>query len=253
MPSDHEKQQVEQILAQEFYFLDKGAQSYAFCSEDGRYVLKIFKFKHMKPSRLVKLLPNVSFFTDYKANHLMRKQVALNKLFSGYILASTKLKEESGIIYAHLQHKVTFEKPIVVYNKMGMRFTLNPNKIYFVIQEKALQTELALRQALNAGNIELAKSRLRQIFELYINEYSKGFSDNDLAVLRNTGFVGSRAVHFDMGELSVPSNVGSLKFPIDEFKLIGKELEGWIKTNFPKAHPVLVEEINDVIRQVAYR
>ena len=35
---------IDSILSQRFYFLGKGLQSFAFISEDGCYVLKVFRF-----------------------------------------------------------------------------------------------------------------------------------------------------------------------------------------------------------------
>ena len=53
-----DQQLLEPIFAQRFFYLGKGAQSYAFSSEDGVFVLKFFKFKHLKPNWLMQILPD---------------------------------------------------------------------------------------------------------------------------------------------------------------------------------------------------
>ena len=45
-----EYSRLAQITNQKFTYIGKGAQCYAFASEDGEYVLKFFKFKHLKPN-----------------------------------------------------------------------------------------------------------------------------------------------------------------------------------------------------------
>src|ERR1700724_132490 len=47
-PEQH--RELAQILNQKFFYIGKGAQCYAFASDDQQYVLKFFKFKHLKPS-----------------------------------------------------------------------------------------------------------------------------------------------------------------------------------------------------------
>lgn len=42
--------QIANALNQPFYYLSCGAQCYAFASKDGEYVLKVFKFHHLRPS-----------------------------------------------------------------------------------------------------------------------------------------------------------------------------------------------------------
>src|SRR5689334_14456085 len=44
--STEEQQQLDRILSQPFRYLSAGSQSYAFVSEDGKYVIKFFRMKH---------------------------------------------------------------------------------------------------------------------------------------------------------------------------------------------------------------
>lgn len=55
--SDEERQRLDSILSQKFTYIGKGAQSYAFGSDDGKYVLKFFKFKHLTPHWFVEMFP----------------------------------------------------------------------------------------------------------------------------------------------------------------------------------------------------
>src|ERR1700722_581245 len=53
--SHEELAQLKSILDQPFTYIGKGAQAYAFASEDGKYVLKFFKFKHLRPNTFLAL------------------------------------------------------------------------------------------------------------------------------------------------------------------------------------------------------
>lgn len=251
--TEEKEAQVKDILSQEFYYLAKGAQSYAFSSEDGRYVLKIFKFKHMKPSFFVKMLPSLTMFEHYKTSHLKRKKVLLDRLFSGYLLAFERHREETGIVHIQLNKTEKFEQPIVLHDKMGFRHTVQPERLYFVIQEKAVQTEQVLRHALDAGNVALAKKRMHQIFELYHSEYAKGLSDSDIGVMRNTGFVGEKPIHFDVGELTLERGIERAEVQLEDFEKIAAEFDAWFKTNYPKEYPEFVKELHMAMARVAPR
>lgn len=246
-----EQSKVDKILSQEFYYIGKGAQSYAFGSEDGRYVLKLFKLKHMKPSFFVKMLPSLSVFDHYKTKYFERKKYLLDRLFAGYILAFQKNKEESGVIYVHLNKAQAHPKPLVIHDKVGLRHVVEPSQVYFVVQEKGTPTEAVLRNALDSGNIDLAKKRMHQIFDLYLTEYSKGLADKDLAVLRNTGFVGERPIHFDVGELMEDDEVKRFSVRMEDFDIIARQFDQWFKVNYPRDHPQFVQEIRTAMARVA--
>src|SRR5947199_6221017 len=64
--NENEKARLRQIFAQKFTYLGKGAQSYAFVSHDNQYVLKFFKFKHLRPNFLLNMVPPVGFLNDWK-------------------------------------------------------------------------------------------------------------------------------------------------------------------------------------------
>lgn len=61
-----EEEKLANILAQEFSYLGKGSQCYVFSSKDGRYVLKFFKFKHVRPHWIDQFLPSIDFLDSYK-------------------------------------------------------------------------------------------------------------------------------------------------------------------------------------------
>jgi hypothetical protein len=100
--SDQEKKEVDSILNQPFNYVGKGAQSYVFASKDGKYVIKFFKFRHLRPSWIIDALPEWDFLKDYREKNRERKNRLIMVVFSGYKLAYDELRNQSGIVYLHL-------------------------------------------------------------------------------------------------------------------------------------------------------
>src|ERR1700733_5386666 len=73
-PSPEEYAQLASLLKQTFTYVGKGAQAYAFVSKDRKYVIKFFKFKHLKPNSLLEKLAGLPFITEYHAWQSTRKQ-----------------------------------------------------------------------------------------------------------------------------------------------------------------------------------
>src|ERR1700722_4859365 len=96
--SFEEKIHLASILSQKFHYLGKGAQSYVFSSADHQYVLKFFKFKHLKPNWLTDILPAIFPFVHYRDHEISRKQKKLHAVFAGYHLAYEIHKTQSALI-----------------------------------------------------------------------------------------------------------------------------------------------------------
>ncbi len=237
--SSKEKSEIDHILRQEFSYIGKGAQSYAFSSEDGEYVLKFFKFKHLKPNLLINLLPPISPLKEYKEYQVWRKQKNLQSVFTGYHLAHEMHKKESGILYVHLNPTTEIHGKIKVRDKLGFKREVDLDAVVFVLQEKAKTTRTMMQEALNQGDIGLAKKRMNQIFALYFEEYQKGIYDRDHGVMHNTGFVGERPIHLDVGKLTREEAMKQALTSKEDFEKIILKFEVWLKKNYPTSYSEL--------------
>lgn len=229
-----EQTRLNAILDQPFHYIGKGAQSYAFASQDNRYVLKFFKFKHLKPSWFVDLLPNVYPFKNYKETQSARKQKKLEGVFEGYRLAYQVHKEDSGIIYIHLNPSDNLHKTVVIKDKLGFTRHVDLDKFVFILQEKARTTRNVMKDLLNAGDTETAKVRIRQIFDLYVSEYQKGIYDRDHGVMHNTGFVNTKPIHLDVGKLTDAPMMKDPKIAEEDLEKIAYKFHTWLHSNYPK-------------------
>ncbi|WP_039377643.1 hypothetical protein [Parachlamydia acanthamoebae] len=248
-PLSHEEQaNLDKILDQKFEYLGKGAQSFAFISEDNKYILKLFKFKHLKPSWLVEWLPPVGILNEIRENERIKKLEKLESVFNGYNLAYDCHRKESGLLYVHLNRETCPGKIVHVTDKLGLPHQLNLSEIIYVVQEKAVTTRQEMTNLLSKGFVLTAIDRVNQIFDLYLQEYAKGIYDRDHGVMHNTGFVHGETVypiHLDIGKLSPSDNMKNLEvYRSDLMKVVAK-FDLWFKENYPQYYPELVQAMEN--------
>lgn len=237
--SFQQRQRFDEILNQDYYYVGKGAQSYAFKSADDKYILKFFKFKHLKPSVLVNLLPSIGSLNTYKEQQVARKNKLLNSVFDGYRLAYEVHALESGLIYIHLNKSKDLQKIVTVHDKIGLENKINLDDLPFILQEKAKTTRAVLTELMNKKDIAAVEKRISQIFDLYLQEYSKGIFDRDHGVMHNTGFVGEKPIHLDIGKLTKDDRMKEKEFYKPDLLLIVRKFNIWFNTNYPQEYPSL--------------
>src|SRR5262249_20892085 len=104
------------------------------------------------------------------------------------------------------------------------------------IQESARTTRIVVAEALDKGDMALAKKRIGQILDLYLTEYSKGFYDRDHGVMQNTGFVGEKPIHLDVGKVSDEPRMAQGDYYQADFELVARKLDAWFKEHYPQHH-----------------
>lgn len=248
--STHMSPATREILSQDFAYLNKGAQSYAFQSEDGRYILKLFKFKHVKPSWLVKMLPDIELIKPFKERYFTRKNEKLQRMFRGYLLAFQKHREESGILYLHLNRTTHLDQRVTLYDKLGISHAIDLDTMAFVLQRRAIRTDEILQRLLSKGEVTAAKCYIKQILALYRSEYQKGIHDTDVGALRNTGIVGETPIRFDVGELTVNKGLTQKGAQIKDLQRIAIDLQEWLLTHYPDSYSELSNEITQFIKSI---
>lgn len=233
-PSSDDEQSLQQILGQTFIYLGKGAQSYAFVSADGNYVLKFFKFKHLKPSLFLDLMPDVGPLKSYKTKQTVRKQRKLFGVFNSYKLAYDVDRDESGLLFIQLNNTGNPERFVTLRYKIGLEYTVDVSNIPFVLQKRGETLRVVLDKLLTQGDVNAAEERIGQIFDLYAGEYAKGIYDHDHGVMRNVGFVGNQPLHLDVGKLLVEKRMQDKGIARQDALLVADKMKGWIKKSYPE-------------------
>lgn len=229
-----ETRRIKNILNQPFTYLGKGAQSYVFASEDKQHVIKFFKFKHIKPKWWMEAFASVPFLKTFYHRQSAKKKRQLNGVFFGYKLAYDVHQEETGIVFLHLNKTTDWNQQVTILDKIRRKHVLPLDPTVFIIQKNAKVTRQEMQEALDNGNLPLAKKRISQIFDLYLKEYAKGIYDRDHGVLHNTGFFGDQPVHLDVGKLSKDLNMKKPQVHRADLEKIRRKFELWLKDQYPK-------------------
>lgn len=166
---------VHAILQQNYTFIGKGAQSYVFESEDGIYVIKLFRF-------------------DQLSRHYPDK---ILHLFNACKMAYDHLRDETGLIYIHL-NPTPMNLPFLHCKDAVCRTYKFPlDNCRFALQKKASPFRQTL-QAAHGDSIAM-KKRLDQFLALLQARTAKGIINSDPNLSRNFGFLEDRSIEFDFG------------------------------------------------------
>ncbi|MCH9703818.1 MAG: hypothetical protein K0U13_03420 [Chlamydiae bacterium] len=179
---------IDAMLDQRFQYLGKGCQFYAFGSEDGKYVLKFLKQKHLR---------QLSPF--HKASNARRLE-RVERLFSSVQLAYEKLAEESGLLYIHLNRLPAVGRSVKLVDKVGISRTVALDEFEFILQKRAVDPKEVFVSITDDAE---AKRRIDQLVELVQARCNKGIADRDRSFVQNVAFSqdGNSALFVDIGQL----------------------------------------------------
>lgn len=246
--SQNQQKELEQILQYKFSYLAKGARSYAFISDDGKYVLKFFKYRYHIPHWTVRYLPSIPPF-----NYLIKKKankVSLDTVLSGYKNAYEHDPEGTGMLYIHLNPKEKKLPKITVIDKVKQPHIINLNHTRFVLQRKAKEFSEILDELLKENNITLAKRRINKVIDLYLSHYRKGLYDLGTGIIRNNGFIGDDPIHFDVGKLTFNEEIRNSELQQKAFALLLENANEWFVKNYPRHRQEIMQDIENKLNQV---
>lgn len=240
-----ERKKLDSILSQNFHYIGKGAQSYVFGTEDEKYVIKFFKFKHHRPRMLVRILPPIGSLKEFKEKHYAKKYLKFHSAFKGYKLGFDSYRKECGLIAVHLNRTEGIYPEVHVRDKLGFPRTIGLDPIVFVVQERGVTFQVLQKKALLEGDLAKAKWQMRKIMNFFQNEYAMGLRDKDRCVMKNTGFVGDRVIRMDVGMLERDPTVSSLDKQVEYLAIARNEYHLWLSKNFPQYYDELLADFDD--------
>ncbi len=234
--SEQEIAPVRSILSKPFRFMTKGLQCYVFVSEDNKYVLKLLKWKEIEPPLWTRYVPD-SWVADLKK----RKKEKKEHDFTSYQIARDELKEETGLIYLHLQKTEGLDTTLCLYDPLRIRHLVPADDIEFILQKKA---ESFLSYFTKHKNDE---EKMASFFSSFVHviqkRIEKHISDSDISLEYNTGICENKPVLFDIGNLShLKENTTS------SYDTLQKELQivhSWLQKNSPSLVSCLEKNIEE--------
>ena len=249
-----ELQEIATLLDQPYHLLGSGGECFAFVSQDQKFVIKFYKLNlgrfmylrhgllkmdHGKDAGTISnhwlaqaALP--SFLDIARKRILGMREHRLKRLFKSTMLAYEELKQETALLYVHLNQTEHFKKPLILIDSMGNSHHIDPNTTKFVIQCKAQPLLDRLHHLMQEGQIEAAKKSIDSFLDLIVQRCKKGFADRDI-YMRNFGFVADRAMEIDIGPfVKDPQMQGNNNIKKELF-FASSELRAYLaKNNYPQ-------------------
>lgn len=231
---DEESLKLKNILSQNFFYLGCGGQTYVFVSEDGSYVLKFFKFHHLRP--FIKI---PSFFLTAKEKLkqdlvIQKKQKSLEAIFDSFVIAFDDLHEESQLIYHHLQETNHLQASLVFFDKIGSRHQLPADTVAFAIQKKGECIKSLFKKLHAQGDIEKAQRIIDQLIDFSIQRANKGIADHDFKFTTNLGVIDNKPAQIDLGSLVKDSNQLNPAISFQDLSHALKKFEKWLEKESPE-------------------
>ncbi len=232
-------EEAQKAIDQDFYYLGRGRQAFAFASEDGRYVLKFPRGDICKLPLWLRTLPLKSK-RDYRTIRKAKREVAL---LESVRLAIDELKESTAMIAMNMsQHESPSLKTqsVRIIDKAGRSFKIPLGNTYFILQhKKELLSDFVQDIALKEGTMGIEKM-LDDLFALILERTQKRILNWDGKFLRNYGYDEKRAYQTDVGSF-YKEEVGTIQDLYSEvIELNIKPIRHWME----KKHPEWLELLN---------
>lgn len=237
--------EVSQRLAQPFYYFGAGGQSYVFLGKDQKTILKFFKRNHGLSDQSVMgvqaLFP--SSVAPYRKKFLPTRDERFNSIFTGCKIAYDHLREETKILYLHLDPEALPIPSVTIVDLMGIAHTIPLETTSFLLQERAEPFFPRLKQQIRAGKIDEAKASIHSFLTYLVRQSRKGIRDCDKGLRRNYGFFGSDVALIDTGSLTIDP---ILTDPLELKKEVttkSHRIERWLQRNYPALLPYYQQEL----------
>lgn len=235
-----EDPKIKEIFTQPFDYLGKGAQTYVFASRDGRYVIKFFRYLNKYRSPL-EILP---FERIQKT--VQKRQSRLEKDFRSYIIAHERLKEETGLLFIHLNRTKNLKTTLTLYDKIKVQYKLSLDEMGFILQKRAEPFYPTLTRWIEEENLDEAKGALAKLVQLVLKRCKSGLFDKDPDLATNFGFLDNNPLQIDVGRFKIDETRKDPQIYKQDMARIFNRLEKWLDTHSPELAAYLKHEMDQI-------
>ncbi|MCP5506510.1 MAG: hypothetical protein H7A38_06475 [Chlamydiales bacterium] len=208
------------LLQGPYTYLGSGNHTYAFMSRDEKTVIKFFKQKHMRVQ---------SLFLSSETK--LRRAKERLESFSSYLLAYEKLRDETGLLYLHLNPTHHLHQTVTLIDQHGKEHRVNLDEMEFLIQKKATLSFDHLNKLFSEGAYDKAISSICSLLHLVAKRSQMGIYDKDLQFYKNFGFIENQAVEIDIGEFRAGQEVRPTQ---EELQELSFQLKDFIQKSAPE-------------------
>jgi hypothetical protein len=260
--SKEEQNAVLSVLDQPFTFLGAGSECFAFLGDDQTTVIKFFKFDTFRPiyffrglfsedrgssaGTISSLYPRLSHFfpgIDGIARRMLgMREYRIGRTFNSLKLSYDNLKEETGLIYLHLNPTDSLHKKGVLYDPSGIAHEIDLDTARFYLQKRAIPLEKHFLALKKNKEHERARQCVASLCAMIRDRCGKGFADRD-PYNKNFGFIDDRAIEMDTGSFLPNPRMKEKHFFKQELIFVTLELRRWAENNYPELLPVIASEV----------
>jgi hypothetical protein len=222
------------VSQQPLYWLGRGMQVVVFQTQDEKYVVKFFQMSRLKEPSSNSFVKNlVSKETkEHKNDRISHRE----EIFKSSKICFEELQDETGIVYVHLNKTQNKLFGIKLVDKFGQSHRIRGDNTSFVVQRRGTYLIPTICQLMDTKQLEGAKRRIDQVFDLLLSVARKGFADGDDALIRNNnlGFTEDRAIYIDTGHLARAENLDVYERMKYEFQVRLDPLQKWLNVAYPE-------------------
>jgi hypothetical protein len=245
--SENEKEDLKNILNQEFTYIGKGCQSYVFESQDKNYVIKFLKYQRFRNPVWLNWLSVIPQIDTYRLQKVAKKKEKLDALFTSWCLAFDRLQNETGLVFVHLNKGSNLNQTITIYDKLGLSHQICLDEMEFLVQRKADMLCSTLSCLMNEGKSEDAKAIISSLVQMVEDEYVAGLADNDHALMQNTGVYLGKPIHIDVGQFVEDVSMLQKDRAFQELYNKTYKFKLWLKKHHPELSVHLEKELYRVM------
>lgn len=245
--TESELSTFDKILNQPFIYLGKGVQSYVFQSRDGKYVIKFFKYQRFRMQPWLAYFPPLPAIVEYRQEKLEKKWKKLDGFVKSWKIAFENLKDETGLIYVHLNKTHYLQKELLVYDKIGKAHHLDLDQTEFCVQRKAEMLCTVLLNQRKNQDLTASQNLIVDLLALIMSEYRRGLADNDHALMQNTGVVDGKPIHIDVGQFVFNEEIKQPSVYNQELFTKTYKFKQWLEGHYPELYPFLEKELKLII------
>jgi hypothetical protein len=173
----------------------------------------------------------------------LAKRNTLAKTFASYKIAYEELKEETGIIYLHLNKTNGLFQKLRIIDNIGVVHPLDLDQMEFLVQKRAVLFHPYLEKTIREKGLQPAQTILSDLVQFLVLRNQKEIFDKDPDLETNFGFLDGKLVQIDVGRFSKDPQRNNRDVYRDEILRITDDFNKWLKLHYPPLSSHLEKEI----------
>ncbi len=243
MPTPEEKNILDKILNQNFSYFTKSDDTYLFLSDDHQFIIKFLKQHPYRPKSWLAYIP-LSFNPYYR--EYCEKLKIRKKIFNACKTAFLELKEETGIVYVHINPTHFLNKKITVCDRNGKNHTIDLDRTSFYIQRRAQLIYPRISDLMRAGDSERCKNILASVIRLIAKLGKKGVCNKDLSLYKNFGVINDKAVQLTITKFQIDQTAACQQSNQNQIMPVIETFRRWVQKNYPELLAYFDEKLSEL-------